>query len=189
MAASRRAATTARRASGRCATPSPRRPSASDEEATAPTRLRFEDAVLACFASKKLWRLDLVTGEWRGLGVPAAGAAPALPAGELVLVGGGGIPWSSLRWRAALRGSLDRRGGGRRRLVGRLRPGRGFRRPALLRVARRRPWRRSRPWRITRGRRHGRRDGGGRVVAWRRRVALIEDRVPLWRATLRQAPC
>ena len=62
-------------------------------EATAPTAVCvLRDAVLACFASKKLWRLDLVTGEWRDLGVHGAARRLALDATEerVALVGGGG---------------------------------------------------------------------------------------------------
>ena len=62
-------------------------------EATAPTAVCvLRDALLACFASKKLWRLDLITGEWRDLGVHGAARRLALDATEarVALIGGGG---------------------------------------------------------------------------------------------------
>ncbi|CAH0367213.1 unnamed protein product [Pelagomonas calceolata] len=62
-------------------------------ETTAPTAVCvLRDAVLACFASKKLWRLDLVIGEWRDLGVHGAARRLALDAREdrVALIGGGG---------------------------------------------------------------------------------------------------
>ena len=62
-------------------------------EATAPTAVCvLRDAVLACFASKRLWRLDLGTGEWRDLGVHGAARRLALDATEarVALIGGGG---------------------------------------------------------------------------------------------------
>ena len=62
-------------------------------EATAPTAVCvLRDAVLACFASKRLWRFDLVTGEWRDLGVHGVARRLALDATEarVALIGGGG---------------------------------------------------------------------------------------------------